>query len=188
MVRDFCESITDPEAQQATIDSDVIMCCVDRPWGRHILNMIGFAHLIPVIDGGILVRTNSRGLLASADWRTHVCSPGRACLRCVGQYELGWIQAEREGYLDDPKYIEGLPNGHPLKARENVSPFTLACASRQLLQFVSLVVRPLGENWFGADHYHFVGNFYEQIEKWPLCQEGCPVQKMIGKGDAQLLV
>jgi hypothetical protein len=187
-VRHFCASITDADAQRATIDSDIILCCVDRPWGRHILNMIGFAHLIPVIDGGMLVRTNSRGHLASADWKTHVSSPGNACLRCLRQYELGWIQAEREGFLDDPKYIEGLPNGHPLKSRENVSPFTLACASRQLLQFVSLVVEPLGENWFGAEHYHFVRDFYEPMDKWPPCDPGCPIEKMIGRGDSQPLI
>jgi hypothetical protein len=181
-------SITETAAQSAIIDCDIVMCCVDRPWGRHILNMLGRAHLIPVIDGGILVRTNSRGLLASADWKTHVSSPGGACLRCLGQYDLGWVQTEREGNLDDPNYIAGLPNGHPLKSRENVSPFTLACASRQLLQFVSLVVEPLAENWFGAEHYHFVGDFMEPMVKNPRCDEECPIAEMAGRGDRQPLL
>jgi hypothetical protein len=181
-------SISSHEAQLAAIDCDLIMCCVDRPWGRHILNILGRAHLIPVIDGGILVRTNSRGLLASADWKTHVSAPGGACLRCLGQYDLGWVQTEREGNLDDPNYIAGLPNGHPLKSRENVSPFTLACASRQLLQLISLVVEPLGENWFGAEHYHFVGDFRETMERKPVCLEECPIANMTSRGDRQPLL
>jgi len=187
-VHALSKSIVDGDAQRAVIDCDLIMCCVDRPWGRHLINMMGLAHLIPVIDGGILVRTNSRGHLASADWKTHVSSPGRACLRCLGQYDLGWVQTEREGNLDDPSYIEGLPDGHPLKSRENVSPFTLACASRQLLQFVSLVVEPLAENWFGAEHYHFVGDFWERMEKWPLCEDDCPIAPLVGRGDQQPLI
>jgi molybdopterin-synthase adenylyltransferase len=38
------------------------------------------------------------------------------------------VQTESEGWLDDPSYIEGLPKGHPIKARENVFVFSISCA------------------------------------------------------------
>lgn len=179
------KSIAEDEAIRAALDCDVLFSCVDRPWGRHLLNQISLAHGIPVIDGGIAARTNRLGQLAAADWRSHVVAPGRACLRCLGQYDLGWVQAEREGSLDDPKYIAGLPNGHPLKSRQNVSAFALACASRLLLQFISMVIEPLGHNDFGAEHYHFVGDRWEP-KRWAACDSDCPIQQLTGVGDATL--
>lgn len=176
------KSLAEKEAQAAALDCDVLFSCVDRPWGRHLLNQISLAHGIPVVDGGIAARTNRSGELAAADWRSHVVAPSRACMRCLGQYDLGWVQAEREGSLDNPRYIAGLPDGHPLKARQNVSAFALACASRLLLQFISMVVEPLGENCFGAEHYHFVGDYWEPKSS-PVCDHDCPLNAVVGRGD-----
>lgn len=175
-------SLSAQVALSEALNCDVIFSCVDRPWGRHLLNQISYAHLVPVIDGGIAVRTNKLGRLASADWRSHVAAPGRACLRCLGQYDLGLVQAEREGALENQRYIDGLPTGHPFRSRENVFPFTIACASRLLLQFVSMVIEPLGQNSFGAEHYHFVGDFWEPKRR-PLCVEECPFPRLIALGD-----
>jgi hypothetical protein len=175
-------SLAEAKAISAALDCDVLFSCVDRPWGRHLLNQISLAHGIPVIDGGIAARTNRSGQLAAADWRTHLLAPGCACIRCLGQYDIGWVQAEREGSLDDPKYIAGLPNGHPLKSRQNVSAFALACASRLLLQFISMVIEPLGHNDFGAEHYHFVGDSWES-KRLANCEPDCPVRSVTGAGD-----
>jgi molybdopterin/thiamine biosynthesis adenylyltransferase len=176
------KAVYETDGFAAALDCDVLIACVDRPWGRYILNLIANAHLIPVVDGGISVRTNRFGHLAAADWRAHTAVPGRACLQCLGQYDPAYVQMEREGLLDDPTYIENLPKGHPLKARENVFAFALACGSMQILQLIAYVVAPLGLSNPGAQHYHFVGNMTEPASLDP-CHAACVFRELIALGD-----
>ncbi|WP_222320775.1 ThiF family adenylyltransferase [Rhizobium leguminosarum] len=167
---------------RAALDCDVLFSCVDRPWGRHVLNLIAYAHLIPVFDGGIAVKTKPRGDLLRADWKAHTCAPGRACMACLGQYSTGLVQTEREGLLDDPKYIEGLPSDHALKARENVFAFSMCCASFQMMQMLNYVLVPLDLPGPLPQMYHFVGGFMESTAK-RACDEDCPFTALVGTGD-----
>jgi molybdopterin-synthase adenylyltransferase len=167
---------------RAALDCDVLFSCVDRPWGRHVLNLIAYAHLIPVIDGGILVRKNRRDELAAASWRAHTVTVGHRCLECIGQYDSGMVQVERDGYLDDPTYIEGLAKDHPLRARENVFAFSMACASLQMLQMLAMVIDPLGRSNPGEQLYHFVGGFMEPATP-TTCQSECIFPQMVALGD-----
>lgn len=168
---------------RAALDCDILFACVDRPWGRHVLNFMAYAHLIPVIDGGIYVRRNRRGELAAADWRAHTATIGRACLQCLQQYDPGLVQVERDGYLDDPKYIDPLPDDHPLKARQNVFAFSMACASLQTLQMLALVLAPLDQPNPGSQRYHFVGNFMS-APKFDPCAANCFFRSIIARGDS----
>lgn len=176
------KAVYEEAGMHAALDCDVLIACVDRPWGRYVLNLIACAHLIPVVDGGISVRTNRFGHLAAADWRAHTVAPGRACLQCLGQYDPAYVQMEREGMLDDPSYIENLPKDHPLKARENVFAFALACGAMQILQLIAYIVAPLGLSNPGAQHYHFVGNTAEPVSFDP-CRASCVFRDLIGLGD-----
>lgn len=161
-IRPVKAAVYEEKGYRAALDCDLLFSCVDRPWGRHVLNLIAYSHLIPVIDGGIRVRANRLGKLAAADWRAHTATIGRPCLQCLGQYDPGHVQMEREGLLDDPKYIEGLPNDHPLKSRENVFAFSMSCASLQTLQMLALVLAPLNLPNPGSQLYHFVGGDMEE--------------------------
>ena len=167
---------------RAALDCDLLFSCVDRPWGRYILNLIAYAHLIPVIDGGIAVRTNKYGKLVAADWRAHTATVGRPCLQCLTQYDPAFVQLEREGMLDDPEYIKGLPDGHPLKSRENVYAFALSCGSFQLLQMLAYVVAPLERSNPGPQIYHFVGGMLEPPQRSG-CKADCDFPGLVGLGD-----
>lgn len=175
-------SVCDEEGLKGALDCDVLFSCVDRPHGRHVLNALAYAHLIPVIDGGIAVRTNRSGRLASADWRAHYVAPGKACMHCLGQYLASDVSLEREGLLDDPAYIEGLPKDHHLRASENVFAFSMACGSLQMLQFLAMIVAPLGRSDTKPQLYHFVGGFMEQ-QNMEACSAECLMPSMVGIGD-----
>jgi hypothetical protein len=174
--------INDEAGFHAALDCDVLFSCVDRPWPRHILNFIAMVHLIPVVDGGISVRTNRNGHLVAADWRAHVATPGRACLQCLKQYDPGLVELDRQGKLDDPTYIQTLPVDHALRRNENVFGFSQACASQQFLQMLALVIAPLDMPNPGAQLYHFVPGFMEP-RSFPACHPECLFPSLTARGD-----
>jgi hypothetical protein len=175
-------AVYEEQGFRAALDCDVLFSCVDRPWGRHVLNLIAYSHLIPVIDGGIAVAKNRKGEISKADWRAHTATPGRQCLCCLGQYDVAHVQMEREGHLDQPTYIEGLRRDHPLRTGENVFAFSMACASLQNLQMLALAIAPLQQPNPGAQLYHFVGNFMEE-PKFDVCRDDCLFPAMTASGD-----
>ena len=175
-------AVYEEEAFRAALDCDVLFSCVDRPWGRYILNLIAYAHLIPVFDGGILVRMNRLGKISAADWKALTAAPGRQRLQCAGQYDPGLVQMEREGFLDDPVYIQGLPNNHPLKSRENVFAFSMGCGNMQLLQMLAMALAPLDQPNPGTQLYHFVWNAMEQ-PTFGQCHAECQFPGIIAMGD-----
>jgi hypothetical protein len=177
-------SVVEEEGFRAALDCDVLFSCVDRPWPRSALNFIAYAHLIPVIDGGVAVRVKPQGKgLSHADMRAHVAAPTRRCLECLGQYNPGLVSTEREGFLDDPHYIAGLPEDHPIKRNENVFAFGMSAASLEIFQLLSMVIAPLGMSNPGAQLYHFV-NGRMDIEQKPDCEATCFSSRMLAMGDS----
>lgn len=167
-------SIAEPEGWAAALDCDVLFSCVDRPWARHLLNLAGYAHLIPVIDGGIRATANADHHMIGADWKVHTAAPGRRCLQCLKQYDPAAVSLERQGQLDDPSYIQGLPANHPLRARENVFAFSMNVASLEVLQLISMIVAPQGIADLGGQIYHAVTG--ELDNDTHACNRHCPYQ------------
>jgi threonine dehydrogenase-like Zn-dependent dehydrogenase len=180
-------SVVEEDVYRQLLDCDAIIACVDRPRARSILNFIAYAHLIPVIDGGIRVDTNTRGALVGADWQAMTAGPLRPCLECLRQFNAGDVAAERDGYLDDPSYIRGLPRNHALRRNENVFGFSMSTASFQFLQFLALVVAPLGVANHGSQFYHFVPGIMDDPQ-FGTCEPECLYTTLTAKGDRTGLV
>jgi hypothetical protein len=132
---------------------------------------------------GIRVTTAGGNRLTGADWRAHVAAPTRQCLECLGQYDPGLVASEREGLLDDPSYIQGLPDDHPIRANQNVFAFSQAAASLEVLQMLSMVIAPSGVGDAGAQHYHFVTGHLD-IDSYA-CTPHCPFSAdLLATGDS----
>ena len=174
-------SIAEEEGYRAALDCDVLFSCVDRPRARRILNHFAFAHLIPVIDGGIQVRFNE-GQFRGVDWQLQTASPGRPCLECLVAYSAADVATEIEGKLDDPSYIKGLETAHRFRRNENVIPFSANLASLEVLQLIALTTGIAGVENFGVQRYRYVPGIVEQdIER--ACHDACVHVSLTARGD-----
>lgn len=135
-------SICEPDGLLEALDHDLIFCCVDRPWPRAVLNSLAYTDLVPVIDGGIAIDTHPDGTMRNATWRSHVVRPGRPCMVCTRQLDMGQVAVDAQGLLDDRTYIAGIPNQSP--SGQNVAPLSISVTAALLAQYVSFSVAPGG--------------------------------------------
>ena len=133
-------SVLTQNGLQAALDCDVLFCCVDRPWPKHLLNSLAYSQLIPVIDGGIMARVKPNGEPFHVAWRIHTIGPEHRCMVCLGALRRSDVALDREGKFDDPDYIEGLSEiDKAAISRRNVFPFSMSVAAHEVLQLVSLL-------------------------------------------------
>jgi molybdopterin-synthase adenylyltransferase len=176
-------SICEQKGYLSALDCDILFSCVDRPWPRQILNFIAYAHMIPVIDGGILVRSNKDNTrMIGADWKVQTVGYKRPCLECLGQYKTENANLEKEGKLDDPSYLAGLDRSQFIDAHENVYVFSSNVASLEVLQLQNMLIAPSGMADVGQQMYHFVSGQLDR-DKSKDCYQACYFQEVVGRGD-----
>jgi hypothetical protein len=176
-------SICEPVGRSLALDYDVVFSCVDRPWPRAVLNLLAYVDLIPVIDGGLHIDPFPDDGMRNATWRSHVIRPGRPCLACNRQLDLGLVSVDREGLLDDPEYIRRA-GGSVGPARQNVAMLSTNVASSLLAQFVSLVTGPGGLGDPGPLQY--VLSTHSLIHRADESQANCYFERSVAAGDHRL--
>jgi hypothetical protein len=175
-------SICEPEQFSKALDYDVIFCCIDdHPWPRSVVNMIAYSDLIPVIDGGVHIDAFPDGAgMRNATWRSHVLRPGRPCMACNGQLDLGKVHVDADGLLDDEEYISGLPPSERPQS-QNVAALAIGAAAAYLAQFVSFVTAPGGLGEPGPLRFSLSTHWLEHMQV--TSREHCPVERNALVGD-----
>ena len=82
------------EVARSLTDADLIFGCTDDNAGRLVLSRLSSYYLIPVIDIGVLLSSDTRDRLTGIDGRVTVLSPGSACLLCRGRIDVARAAAE----------------------------------------------------------------------------------------------
>jgi hypothetical protein len=178
-IRVSLHSICEPAGFAVALDHDLVFCCVDKPWPRAVLNSLAFTDLVPVVDGGIAIDTHADGTMRNATWRSHVVRPGRPCMSCTRQLDMGAVAVDMQGLLDDPDYIAGAA-GHGT-AGQNVAPLSISVTAALLAQYVSFSVAPGGLGDPGPLQYVLSTHHLEHLA--PTASGDCLYEPASPEGD-----
>ena len=142
VVRPVPLSIRTKRAYRLAADADVIVCCVDTPEAREVLNHVAYANCLPMIDGGVLVESRER--LLSAKWCVRLVGPDMRCLRCRGQYTSADARDERMGIRRGGRYINDDIEDGPEPGQNTIAFCSVVAAetARMLVRYL------IGENWW----------------------------------------
>ncbi len=172
-------SLLTEEGLEAALACDVLFSCVDRPLPRHVLNVLSYGHLIPVVDGGILAKVDEDGHLLHVDWRIHSIGPGRRCLVCSGALLRSDVALDRDGRLDDPDYVANLSETDRERySRRNVFPFSLSVAAHETLHLVALLGGGQRVGGIGPQMYHAYPGRMDVVEDGA-CESDCEYSALL---------
>lgn len=89
-------SVAEEPGYRAALDCDVVFSCVDRPRARRVLDHLAYAHLIPVIDGGIAVRFRNSDF-SGVDWQVQTAGPIEPACTAAAPTTLAMCRLRRRG-------------------------------------------------------------------------------------------
>ena len=180
VVANYPRKVQNPEAYAAARDCDILVSCVDSPVARDLLNRIAHRDGVPVVDGGVDVRTApGTESMNAARWKAHTAGPYTECLRCKRQYTSSDVMLELDGSWDNPTYIKG--GGASAHRSENVFCLSLATGSELLNMTLRMVV---ADAWWPAQsglERNFVTGRTTAHDG--ACLEGCSIKDERWTGD-----
>lgn len=179
-IRNIRSKIQNDAAWAAARDCDILVCCVDTPVARDILNRIAVRDGIPVVDGGVEIRTApNTGNMIAARWKAHIVNPYNQCLRCKGQYSSSDVMLELDGSWGNPTYIKDNEEG--ARGGENVFNSSLSAASELLNITIRTVI---ADAWWpaqeGIERNLVTGRTKTRSGS---CFDGCTISKERWTGD-----
>ncbi|HEX3365783.1 ThiF family adenylyltransferase [Phenylobacterium sp.] len=139
-----CEALVSMITMEATArrlaSCDLIFGCTDDNAGRLVLSRMSSFLLIPVIDLGVLLSSDSAGQLVGIDGRVTILSPGTACLVCRDRIDLARAAVElrtpeERRRLEDEGYAPALGGVEPA-----VVAFTTAVAAAAVNELLERLV------------------------------------------------
>jgi hypothetical protein len=110
--------VTVEGAAKVLVGADVIFGCTDDNAGRLVLSRLSYYMLVPVIDCGVLLTSDTEGRMDGIHGRVTVLHPGTACLVCRGRIDLAranseLLTPEERKRLVDEGYAPALGNVEP---------------------------------------------------------------------------
>lgn len=138
--RQVASMITSQTAARELPPCDVVFGCTDDNAGRLVLSRLAVYFLIPVFDSGVLLSSDTRGLLTGIDGRVTTVIPGQACLVCRDRIDLARAAAElrtpeERKRLENEGYAPALGRAEPA-----VVTFTTAIAAAAVSELLERLI------------------------------------------------
>lgn len=178
----YKQDITTREGHATALNYDLVISCVDRPYPRAVLNQMAYSDLIPVIDGGIGIDVFPQGGMRGATIRTHTVVPGRPCMACSGQIDMGDVTLDKQGLLDDPSYFAGAGFAEP--GRQNVALLSIGVTAGLLSQLVSLLATPGGRGVPAPLRHSLATHSLEHLNT--ASSSTCAFEAELARGDSRV--
>lgn len=172
------------EAYAQAKDCDILVSCVDGPVARDVLNRIAYRDGVPVVDGGVEIRTSDdTGNMYAARWKVHLVNPYNECLRCKQQYTSSDVIMELDGSWNSPSYIRTnteRPEG------QNVFNISLSVGS----EILNMITRMLVADSWWPDQQGFERNLVTGRTKTQqeACMQNCTIHQERWRGDKADLI
>ncbi len=181
----FRESVAEDAGLKPLLDCDIIAGAADDAFARQVLDHAAYAHLIPVIDGGTILRADPATLQFKAGKsQIATAGPGYPCLECQGVYDQEEATVARES-AEWGRYLEIA--GDARGAKKDLRAPSVICnnglvASLIGLRLLSIALHLTPATLVGTQRYYVE----EGILAWGAikkCKPGCPKSLWTGKGD-----
>ena len=181
----FRESVAENAGLKPLLDCDVIVGAADDAFARQVLDHGAYAHLIPIIDGGTILRADPATLQFKAGKsQIAAAGPGHPCLECQGVYTQEEATIARES-AEWGRYLE-IEDEKP-EAKKQVRAPSIICnnglvASLIGLRLLNIALQLVPSALVGTQRYYVE----DGVLAWSAvkqCKPDCPKASWIGKCD-----